>query len=309
MDCVDIVMATYNGEKYLAEQIDSLLGQTHNNWQLMISDDGSTDRTVDILQGYAKADERITIVSTVRQGGIIQNFSKALSFSTSQYVMFCDQDDIWLSDKVSSMLDALKVIEFSRGKDFPVLGFSDLCLVDETGAVIHKSFYQYNGLDPKNNLDHKYLSWRSTIYGCTVIFNKALLNRATPLPVDVPMHDQWFALIAAKFGVVFFSSESRIYYRQHSSNAVGGAGNGWVEKFISMERLYINTKKAAFKCINQWNYIASGRWGKVEGEEAGKERALDSLSDKFKFIRLNVLPYWWERKIYFFLFSIALLLK
>lgn len=306
MDSIDIVMATYNGEKYLPEQIESLIGQNYKNWRLLISDDGSTDRTVDILMEYAKADERISIENTARQGGVIQNFSKALQFSTSQYVMFCDQDDIWFPDKISSMLEDLKAIESSRGKDTPILGFSDLCLVDETGAVIHKSFYQYNRLDPKNNFDHKYLSWRSTVYGCTVIFNRALLNRAMPLPNDVPMHDQWFALIAARCGVVFFSPEPQIYYRQHSNNAVGGAGAGLWGKFVSMKHLYLNTKNAAIKCMNQSNYLASGRWGGLQGEDAKSVKTIHSLRGKIEFIKLCVLPYWSERKFYFILFCLAL---
>lgn len=304
---VDIIMATYNGEKYLTEQIESLIGQTHKNWRLLVSDDGSTDNTVDILERYMKSDERITIVNVVRQGGIIQNFSKALRFSTSPYVMFCDQDDIWCPDKVSIMINSLKEIESSRGQDIPVLGFSDLCLVDEAGAVIHKSFYQYNRLDPNNNLDYRYLSWRSTVYGCTVIFNRALLQLAMPLPYDVPMHDQWFALIAARLGVVFYSPEPGVYYRQHCKNAVGGAGAAWWGKFVSMKRLYRNTKEVAIKCIKQWDCLVSRHLAILEDKATQNAMSIHSLTGKMEFIKIYVLPYWRERKFYFIMFCFALL--
>ena len=307
MDCVDIVMATYNGEKYLAAQIESLLGQTYKNWRLLVTDDGSTDRTLDILNGYANVHDRIIIVNTDRQGGVVKNFSKGLTFCTSPYIMFCDQDDIWLTNKISCMLGAMKVRESSLGKETPLLGFSDLCLVDDVGSVIHDSFYQYNRLNPKNNLDYRYLLWRSTVYGCTVIFNKELLYLAMPLPDNIPMHDQWFALIAAKFGFVFFLPESLIYYRQHCNNAVGGVGTGFWRRFISTKRLYLNTKNASIKCVNQSNYLASGRWGGLQRVEAKRVNTINSLSRKLEFIKLYVLPYWSERKFYSILFCLALL--
>jgi glycosyltransferase involved in cell wall biosynthesis len=307
MNCVDIVMATYNGEKYLAAQIDSLLGQTYKNWRLLITDDGSTDRTLDILRCYAKTYNQITIVNTERQGGVVKNFSKGLTFCTSPYIMFCDQDDIWLTNKISSMVDAMKVKESSLGKGTPLLGFSDLCLVDEYASVIHNSFYQYNRLNPNNNLDYGYLLWRSTVYGCTVIFNKELLHLAMPLPDDISMHDQWFALIAAKYGSLFFLPESLIYYRQHCNNVVGGAGTGFWSRIFSMKRLYSNIKNASIKCVNQSNHLASGRWGGVQGVEAKNVNTINSLSRKIEFIKLYVLPYWSERKFYSIIFCLALL--
>lgn len=305
MSLVDIVLTTFNGEKYLEEQLNSLLNQTYPHWRLIISDDGSTDETVRLLRRYEKLDDRIGIVNIVRQGGVVRNFYKALCFSTSDYVMFCDQDDIWLPDKVASMVNAIRSAELALGNQTPLLGFSDLSLVDETGMVIHESFYRFNRLEPRNNMDIRYLSWRSAVYGCTVIFNKALLKKAMPMPFDIPMHDHWFALVAAKCGKIFYCPESNIYYRQHRDNVIGGAGGSFVEKLCSLRKLLSNTKNAAKKCKLQWRYMTKLS---ADASENRHFICVDTFAQRISFIRMNVLPYWRERKVYAFLFGISMLL-
>jgi len=104
---VDIVMATYNGHKYLQEQITSIILQSHKNWRLLISDDASSDKTIEIIKKNIALDSRISLVNCVHQGGVVENFNKALKYISSDYVMFCDQDDFWLEDKISIMLGSI----------------------------------------------------------------------------------------------------------------------------------------------------------------------------------------------------------
>lgn len=302
MDCVDIVLATYNGENYLLEQIESLIAQTYKNWNLLVSDDGSDDRTVEILKLYANADSRIHIVNTERQGGVVNNFAKGLSFCSSPYIMFCDQDDIWHPDKVAHMLGEIKKVEVVFSKKTPILGFSDLSLVNEIGAISHESFYQYNKLCPENNLDYRYLAWRSTVYGCTCIFNVALLQLAMPLPINIPMHDQWFALNAAKFGYIFYSPISKIYYRQHSNNVVGGVGRGFWGKLLSVKKLILSIHKMVDKCMSQWDLI-------INTNRLPNEAIYRTKKDKLNFILKSIIPYWGEKKIYSVVFVLILILS
>lgn len=188
-DRVDILLATWNGEKFLEKQLNSILAQSYMNWRLLVSDDGSTDNSMSILMKYELRDARITIVNNLRKGGVVENFGELVRFSSSPYIMFCDQDDVWMNDKVCTMIHAIKYEEDMSDVSMPLLGFSDMSLVDEAGSVIKDSFYRSNKLDPNNNLDIRYLMWRSSVYGCTTIFNKSLLSMAAPMPMNVAMHD------------------------------------------------------------------------------------------------------------------------
>ena len=293
MSTVDIVLATYNGEKYLSEQLDSIIAQSHQDWRLLISDDGSTDDTLLLLERYAAHDERILLVNKTSQGGVVKNFSKALEHVTSNYIMFSDQDDFWLPDKVLYTLEMLISNEKSS-ENMPLLVFTDLIVVDEDLKIIKRSFYTDNNINPLNNLDTRYLLWRSTVYGCTVMFNKALYEVAMPFATEVTMHDQWFALRASLTGRVLYLDESYIYYRQHANNVVGGRKRSFAERlkftFISIKKI----KKAA--------YLTSETVVTIFGK---RERLFFS---KLIFVRKNVLPYFCERRIYSLLFVVYYLL-
>ncbi|HDC4532117.1 TPA: glycosyltransferase, partial [Enterobacter asburiae] len=111
MKQVDIALATFNGEKYIREQIESIQKQTYSNWRLLISDDCSTDSTIAIIKELMQNDRRINIVNESRQGGVIKNFNKALMHTTAEYVLLCDQDDIWPSERLSKLVSEISRIE------------------------------------------------------------------------------------------------------------------------------------------------------------------------------------------------------
>ncbi|OUY06687.1 glycosyltransferase family 2 protein [Acinetobacter populi] len=252
-ECVDIIMATYNGEKYIREQIQSIQAQPFTNWILIISDDYSQDDTVKIIKEMQGLDKRIELVNCEKQGGIVENFNKALSFSKSQYIFLADQDDIWVENRLNIMLDNFKKIEADNAKK-SILMFTDLELIDSDGNIIAESFYQYNDLNPYTNMKPNMLIWRSTVYGCSTLFNRKLLEESFPIPNYASMHDQWLALKAHMNNGLFYYDYKSLKYRQHSNNAVGGAGNGFIGKIKKSKRNFKSIKLNVEKVKKNLNY-------------------------------------------------------
>ena len=161
---IDILMATYNGERYLKEQIESILNQTYSNIRLLICDDLSTDNTYNILKEYEKKDKRVKVTRNENNLGVTKNFEKLLSMVESKYYMFSDQDDVWNSDKVELSYRKLK-------KENADLVFTDLTVVDENLNVISKSFNRlkkiYRKIIKYDDLRMVYLY--NVVTGCTII--------------------------------------------------------------------------------------------------------------------------------------------
>ena len=215
------MLSTYNGEKYLKEQLDSLFNQTYENFELIVRDDGSTDRTLKILKSYD-----IHLLESQENIGVKKSFSLLLEYaiehSDGNYFMFCDQDDIWEKDKVEKTLQKMQELE-SQDKDMPLLVHTDLKVVDESLKLLHNSFWEYEYLNPKLNSFHRLLI-QNTITGCTMMINRELATLSLPIPNDSIMHDWWIGLVASKFGKIDFIDEGLIYYRQHSLNSIGAKG-------------------------------------------------------------------------------------
>lgn len=221
--CAEILMTTYNGAKYLRAQLDSILAQTETRWHLTISDDGSTDDTPAILQEYAAAHpKKITVYRSGRRfGNARDHFFHLFDVCTADYVLFCDQDDIWHADKVEKTLQALLNGEKQYGADTPLLVFTDLVPVDERLAPLAPSLMQYQK-QFTDVIDYRALLIQNVITGCTVGVNHALKQRAACLQSQKTlMHDWWLGLSAARFGHVVFLNECTIDYRQHGRNSVG----------------------------------------------------------------------------------------
>lgn len=220
---VDVVLASYNGDKYISEQIDSILNQSHKNIRLYISDDGSVDETVNIINDYVRKDNRVHLVNRERVGGVIKNFETALKYTTANYIMLSDQDDFWERDKIEKQLKAIIQEEQNFG-NIAILGYTDLALVDEQLHPISQSFYRSAGLNPERNLHYCNLSWMGSVMGCTIIMNRNALDNAMPFHPHVIMHDHWLAMKTLTIGHLFYIDEPLIKYRQHSKNVSGGLG-------------------------------------------------------------------------------------
>jgi glycosyltransferase involved in cell wall biosynthesis len=220
---VDILLATYNGGEFLRELIESVLHQTHKDWRLIVRDDGSTDDTTSIVNEYAeKIPSKITIMQDDEKHlGACQSFARLMERSDSDYIMFCDQDDIWLPAKVSLALENMLDMEKGLGKDTPLLVHTDLKVVDEGLNPISNSFWEYAYLDPESGRTLNRLVIQNAITGCATLINKSLKSMSLPIPEEAIMHDWWIALVAASFGVIEYVPEPTILYRQHDRNKIG----------------------------------------------------------------------------------------
>ncbi len=219
---IDILMAVCNGEKFVKEQIDSILTQTYENWRLIIHDDGSVDKTVEIIKEYEKKyPEKIKVISDgIKTGGAKYNFFHLMKLSNAEYIMLSDQDDVWEKKKVEKAYRTIKNIEKRYGKDMPILCHSDLRVVDSKLNVINESFFDMQKLDKRKNRLSDILV-QNNITGCTAIMNKKVVEICHSMPDQAIMHDWWLGLIVAAFGIVYFMKNSEINYRQHEHNTEG----------------------------------------------------------------------------------------
>ncbi|WCK54286.1 glycosyltransferase family 2 protein [Aneurinibacillus sp. Ricciae_BoGa-3] len=215
MKKVQILLSTYNGEKYVAEQIDSLLSQSYPESEILIRDDGSTDKTLPILQNYTWGNNRIGIMPE-NNIGVVASFLELLMKSSAEasYFAFCDQDDVWFKDK---LLNGIAMID-SLPEDMPVMYCSQLEIVDVKLSTLGQMPVPHRGPSFANALVQNIAT------GCTIIVNRAardFLLKQLPHPSSIIMHDWWVYLVVSAFGKVVYDKRPQLYYRQHGSNSVG----------------------------------------------------------------------------------------
>lgn len=242
---IDILLATYNGEKYIREQIDSILAQTYKNIKLIISDDCSKDRTTEILKEYESKDNRVELYIQQENLGVVKNIEFLLNKVESPYYMLADQDDYWMPEKVEKSLETIK----TKNAD---LVFGDLEVVDENLKTIYPSFNDYMLLTRKIN---KYIDSYKVNYlyncvtGCTVLAKKETISFILPLPTtsEHVIHDYWMGLMVALNGKLAYIPEKLIKYRQHGENQVGTEkiSHGFT-KFKQVREWFINVKLGVF---------------------------------------------------------------
>lgn len=201
---VSVAMATYNGEQYIKEQINSILDNLNDNDEIVISDDGSTDNTIKIIEDFN--DKRIKIIDGPKKG-VKQNFANAIKNAVGKYIFLSDQDDIWAKNKVNKVLEIFQ-------KEKVTLVIHDAEIVNEHLDVIEESFFKYrnSGKGIIKNV------WKNTYIGCCMAFENTIKNEILPIPDEIEMHDQWIGIINEKYGKSFFLSEKLIKYRRHEKN-------------------------------------------------------------------------------------------
>jgi glycosyltransferase involved in cell wall biosynthesis len=203
-EMISVCMATYNGEKYIKEQLDSILCQLSESDEVIISDDDSTDTTIEIIQKYN--DTRIKLYSNTNRKGVIGNFENTLRKAQGDFLFLSDQDDVWVLSKVEKCVALLK--------DFDLI-VSDCYVTDSELNVIHPSFFAMRGSKSGflRNL------WKNTYLGACVAFRSSLLDYVLPIPKTLPVyHEGWIASLADIIGHVCFFPEQLIYYRRHERN-------------------------------------------------------------------------------------------
>ncbi len=270
MEKVDILLATYNGEQYLREQLDSIMCQTYSNFRLIISDDCSSDSTKEILEEYVEKDKRIIVFSQEKNLGVVKNFEFLLKRVENKYFMFSDQDDIWNENKIKK---SIKVIE-ETGSD---LVYSDLEVVDSFLNVTYSSYWKLKGFYKKivkyNNFESLYLN--NFITGCTMLSKKELIDEVLPLPNTSKfiLHDYWIPLILSQKHKITYIEEPLIKYRQHKNNKVGSKKKTDELKSIDeIRKLFIQVKKEHFSVF-------------IENEEK-------FVDDKVKILNRQALQYY-----------------
>jgi hypothetical protein len=222
-DQVAILLATYNGEKHLDEQMRSLFAQTHRNFLVIARDDLSGDRTPAILARWAEENpERMIIVSDERGNlGSRDNFSLLMERCQSPYFAFCGQDDIWMPQKLDVSIKAIQQMESRLGNAVPILVHSDVTIVDASLQEISQSYFGHKSIDITRDTRLDHLLFNNVVVGCSLMANRVLLELASPIPQDFAFEDWWVALVAASCGVIRTIPEPTVLYRQHGNNQVG----------------------------------------------------------------------------------------
>jgi len=236
---IAILLASYNGEKFIAEQIESIIGQTYRNWTLFINDDGSTDSTLRIIEDYSKKypDKIININYPIKKLGSSANFYKLLESVDSDYYMYCDQDDYWLPDKIEKCMQRMDEQELIHS-NAPLIVHSDLKVVDKDLNILHPSFHGFTKVKPNKFATFNYLGVMNCVTGCTMLFNHAA--RQLPLQNEETnaWHDWWMALLVARDGKIAYIDEATILYRQHDKNVLGAKEvnlNYFIHVFLTLK--------------------------------------------------------------------------
>jgi glycosyltransferase involved in cell wall biosynthesis len=219
---VEVLLATYNGERFLREQIESIFAQSYRPLRIVARDDGSRDGTVAILEEYAaRFPERFRVLpKSAPTGHAKWNFLRLMEAASAEYVAFADQDDVWLPEKISIEMKAMRELE-ERHAGEPLLVFSDLTVVDEGLAVLSASMWERQGIDPENVHRFARILAQNVVTGCTALLNRPLLELALRMPEEATMHDWWIAVLACGFGAAGVVKEPTVLYRQHGGNVLG----------------------------------------------------------------------------------------
>lgn len=243
---VDVVLATYGGARFLREQLDSIAAQEGVDWRLLVRDDGSRDETLAVVEAFRREHRgRVELLYDGEAGlGAARSFDRLLAASVAPYVFSCDQDDVWQPDKLALGVARLQAAERERGLDWPLLVHTDLRVVDEQLRTIAPSMNRYQHLGAESRSSLRALLVQNCVTGCTAGMNRALLERALPVPAQAIMHDWWLALAAAACGSVLYIADATVAYRQHGANAVGAKRYGVrtrptrAEMRVSLERTF-----------------------------------------------------------------------
>ena len=252
---MNVLLATYNGEHFLEAQLRSLLEQTHPLVRVLAHDDGSSDATPALLADWAaRQPGKIDLLDGGPHLGACGNFAALLQRAEADYVMFCDQDDVWLPDKIARTLEKMRQAERRAGPAQPLLVHTDLAVVDESLRRLGYSYWHYQHLDVRRGSTLSRLLMQNVATGCAAMLNRALVARPRRSRRQAVLHDWWIALVAAAFGRIERLDEPTVLYRQHGGNQVGAV------------RWRVEHGAQKIGCLFDRNYL-------VEGLQASQRQA------------------------------------
>ena len=229
-----VLLAAYNGENHLPELLDSLCAQTDAGFSVLVQDDGSSDRTPELLAEIIRKDSRFSAGSeSGRHLGAAGNFLSLIRQANADLIFLCDQDDIWMPEKIAVLKQAIQAGISAHGADTPILVHSDCALVDESGAPVADSFFRHQGWDP-SAVTFPRLLVQNNVTGCTLVMNHPLLRLVAEhgRAKDLFMHDWFIALTAAAFGRIAFVDRPLTAYRQHTGNTIGASRGGLLSRGV-----------------------------------------------------------------------------
>ena len=217
---LQILLATYNSEKFLRQQIDSILSQDYQDFQLLIRDAGSTDSTMQIISDYTRRYPEKICFTEQGKADACQNFFRLMELSDADILMFSDHDDVWLTDKISRTVKSYQQNENKYGRNCPILVFTDSKVTDENLNILNPSMFACQHL---NAVDCSFakLVVQNTASGNTMLINRALKELVLPPPHNAVMHDHYLMLAASAFGKIILLNEPTLLYRQHGKNVLG----------------------------------------------------------------------------------------
>lgn len=237
---VSVCLSTYNGEKYLKEQLDSILSQTYKNLELIITDDCSNDSTVSIINEFQKKYPYVKLYLNEKNLGFVKNFEKAISLSTGEYIALADQDDVWQEDKIEIL-----VKELENTKDC-LMVYSNAQLVDNN--LNSKNTTLLGKIKPMFGNNNLYFIYNNSISGNTLMFKKELKEKILPIPNNINFHDIWISFVASSISNIKYLNNALVLYRQHESNVTDIYK---VKKKKSIKEKILNKEKSFFVLLNK----------------------------------------------------------
>jgi len=254
---IEILLSTYNGELFLRQQLNSIVDQTYQEWEILIRDDGSCDNTISIINEYCERyPQKIKYISNNKNIGCLHSYEALLQVSNAPYIMFCDQDDVWMPDKIQRTFNKMILVEESH-PDSPILIHTDLEVVDQNKKTIHSSFWKLSYINPYLLKEFNYLGVYNGITGCSMMINKAAKNNALPFSANARMHDSWISLCVSKVGYIDYIENKTILYRQHEYNKIGVEKqlnpDYFRSKFLNMKNV-IDENRLQLKMLNDLHY-------------------------------------------------------
>ena len=254
---IAILLSTYNGSKYLTDLLDSLINQSLLNIKIYISDDGSTDTTLQIIHHYLEKNKNIILIDNKSNRGAFHNFMFLLNSVDADYYLFSDQDDIWLKEKSLTLVNRIVDLENYYIKT-PIVVHSELTVVDENLNLISNSFNKFSNINQDLfKMNKLFYMVTNSIVGCSMCINKYVKNVCFPINPNALMHDSWISLsVISNHGVIDFLPINLTLYRQHNSNVIGAKKSTGLKYFVSkFSNIYsvIIENKARFLLVNTLN--------------------------------------------------------
>jgi len=318
MSGISVALCTYNGEKYIREQIESIISQTLLPGEIILCDDASSDDTFIIAESLLKESGiPYKAVKNKENIGYNKNFEQALGLASNDYIALCDQDDVWFNNKLEVLYNAIKKQEEIHGMECPILVFSDAIVANEALEIIHPSYMRMQKLHPQKTAGKIYsLCINNVVIGMTSLINRSLAKLALPFPENILNHDWWMAVLSSAKGKLVYIDESLCYYIQHGKNVIGANlyhDIGWasyiIERFKKRQSVAEYLKDLKYELYMRYRPHMAKRVAHIEGlyKITGDNKLLrlcdylkkGGISSAIGCMLMGALPPTWQRKVFF----------